>query len=332
MMKAVVATEYGSADVMQLKTVEKPTAKAGEILIKNHATYVGFGDVMARNFKNVKPHEFNMPAIFYWLSFLEFGFSKPKRQILGGAVSGIVESVGEGVTDYKAGDGVYAYLGSNFGGNAEYVAVAEKSTVAHKPANMTHEESAVIPYGFVMAYNLLKKMNIQAGQKVLINGASGSIGSAALQLAKHYGAEVTGVCGTKRVAMVKALGADHVIDYTKTDFTQTGEKYDIIFDILGKCSFGKAKKALKADGRIYYASFKMKQVWQMLISSRFGRKKAICILAGGAQNDLVVARELTEKGKIKVIIDRCFPLAQAADAHRYFEGGNKTADIVVTVV
>lgn len=331
MMKAAVATEYGSADVIGLKTVAKPTPKENELLVKIHATSVSFGDVMARNFGNVKPSQFNMPAFFWLMALLDFGVKKPKRHILGAEFSGTVAAVGGGVTRFKVGDEVFGYLGAAFGGYAEYVAVKEDSPVAHKPANLSHEQAGTLAGGFVTAFNLLKKMNIQAGQKVLINGASGSIGAAALQLAKHYGAEVTGVCGTKRMEMVKALGADHVIDYTKTDFTQMGEKYDIIFDVLGKCAFGKAKKALKDDGRLYYASFKMRQVFQMLVSSRFGRKKAICILAMGGQDDLIVARELAEQGKLKAIVDRSYPLAQVTDAHRYYEGGNRSGNVAVLV-
>jgi NADPH:quinone reductase-like Zn-dependent oxidoreductase len=217
------------------------------------------------------------------------------------------------------------------GANAEYLCMPENGLVAIKPANMTFEEAAVVPYGAITALNLLRKVNIQRGQKVLINGASGGIGSAAVQLAKHYGAEVTGVCATPRVEFVKALGADKVIDYTKEDFTQNGETYDLIFDIMGKSSFSRCKNSLKPNGRYLLASFKMKQLFQMLWTSIVGDKKVICALSSESPKDLVFIKELVEAGKIKSIIDRCYPWEQIADAHRYVEGGHKRGNVVVTV-
>ena len=203
--------------------------------------------------------------------------------------------------------------------------------VAIKPANMTYEEAATVPGGALTALNLLRKVNIQRGQKVLINGASGGIGSAAVQLAKYFGAEVTGVCGTPRLEFVKSLGADKVIDYTKEDFTQNGETYDLIFDILGKSSFSRCKSSLKQNGRYLLASFKMKQLFQMLWTSMIGSKKVICALSGEKTEDLLFIKELIEAGKIKSVIDRRYPLEQTAEAHRYVETGHKKGNVVITV-
>jgi NADPH:quinone reductase-like Zn-dependent oxidoreductase len=206
----------------------------------------------------------------------------------------------------------------------------EKGSVALKPANMTYEEAAAVPFGAMMALNLLKKVTVHSGQKVLINGASGGIGSYVVQLARHYGAEVTGVCSTPRLELVKALGADHVIDYTQEDFTENGETYDLIVDILGRSSFSRCKNSLTENGRYLLVSFKMKQLFQMLRTSMAGRKKVICVLLSDSSEDLTVIKELVEAGKIKSVIDRTYPLEQAADAHRYVEAGNKKGHVVIT--
>jgi NADPH:quinone reductase-like Zn-dependent oxidoreductase len=217
------------------------------------------------------------------------------------------------------------------GAYAEYLSMPENGCVAIKPANMTYEEAAVVPYGAIMALNLLRKVNIQPGQKVLVNGASGGIGSAAVQLARYFGAEVTGVCGTPRLEFVKSLGADKVIDYTKEDFTQSGETYDLIFDVLGKGSFSRCKRSLKPNGRYLLASFKMKQLFQMLWTSMIGSQKVICAIAPGSTADLLSVKELIEAGKIKAIIDRRYRLEQTAEAHRYVEEGHKKGNVVITV-
>ncbi|MEO8608218.1 MAG: NAD(P)-dependent alcohol dehydrogenase [Chloroflexota bacterium] len=330
-MKAVVFTEYGSPDVLKLKEVAQPTPKDNEILIRIHATPVNIGDLWARNFSAISPSTFSMPAPLWLPARLAMGFSKPKRQVLGSEFAGDIEAVGQAVTRFKVGDPVFGYRAMNFGANAEYLCMPENGLVALKPANITYEEAAAIPYGALTALNLLRKVGIQPGQKVLINGASGGIGSAAVQLAKYYGAEVTGVCATPRVALVKSLGADYVIDYTQEDFTQSGETYDLIFDIQGKRSFAECKRALKPDGHLLYASFKMKQVFQMLWTAQFGGQKVICALSGETKEDLLFVKELVESGKIKTIVDRCYPLEQAADAHRYIEAGHKQGSVILTV-
>ncbi len=331
-MKAAVFTEYGPPEVLHIAEVNKPTPGDNEILIRIHATSVGYGDVMVRDIKNMFPHKFHMPLFFWPGVRLYFGIRKPKRGVLGAVLAGEVESVGKDVTQFSEGDQVFAYVGQSMGAYAEYRCMPEDGCVATMPANMSYEEAAVVPYGAIMASTLLEKMNIQPGQKVLVNGASGSIGSAAVQLAKkHYGAEVTGVCGTPRQEFVKALGADHVIDYTNEDFTRNGETYDLIFDIYGKCSFSRAKGSLTPKGRILYCSFKMKHLLQMLRTKLFGGRRVICEFASDKAKDLLAVKELIEAGKIKAIIDRSFPLEQAAEAHRYVEDGYAKGHIVITV-
>ena len=331
-MKAIVYREYGSPEVLHLEEIAKPAPKANEVLIRNHATTVNFGDLMGRNYRAISPRQFNMLFLFWLLAKISFGINRPKNPILGSEFSGEVEAVGSAVTRFKPGDPVFGYLGETMGAYAEYFCVPENGVMAIKPANMTYEEAAVVPYGAIMALHLLRKVNLQPGQKVLINGASGGIGSAAVQIAKHFGAEVTGVCGTPRLEFVKSLGADHVIDYTVEDFTQNGETYDLIFDILGKSSFTRVKNSIKPNGILLYASFKMKQLVQMLWTSRSGSgKRVICSISPGSLEDLNSVKELMEAGKIKAIIDRCYPMEQAAQAHRYVEEGRKHGNVVITL-
>lgn len=330
-MKAIIATKYGAPDVLQLKEVAKPTPKDNEVLVKIHAVSINFGDLLVRNFNKVTPRNFSMPGILWIPTRLALGIRKPRQPIFGSEFSGVIESVGKDVTRFNAGDQVFGYRSMNMGANAEYLAVGENSLIAPKPDNMSYEEVATIPYGALTALNLLRKMDIKAGQKVLINGASGGIGSFAVQLAKSYGADVTGVCGTQRVDMVKALGADKVIDYTKEDFTQNGETYDLIFDVIRKSSFARVKNSLTQNGRYLLASFKMKQLFQMLWTSRFSKKKVVCAISGENLQDLLHIKDLIEDGTIKTVIDRCYPLEQTADAHRYIESGDKKGHVVVTV-
>jgi len=330
-MKAIVYTEYGSPDVLHLAEVAKPAPQENEVLIRIHATPVNFGDLMARNFKSVTPRKFSMP-IFFWLpSRMMFGWRKPKKNVLGSEFAGVVEAVGSAVTRFKPGDAVFGYRGPNMGAYAEYVCLPENGMLALKPANMTFEEVAAVPYGALTALSLLRKVNLQPGQKVLINGASGGIGSAAVQLAKHFGAEVTGVCSTPRLGFVKALGADKVIDYTQEDFTRNGETYDVIFDILGKSPFGRSKKSLKPTGVYLLASFKVKQLAQMLWTKVVGGPKVICALSSEKPEDLAYIKELIEAGQYKVIVDKRYRMEQAAEAHRYAEAGQKTGSVIIAV-
>jgi NADPH:quinone reductase-like Zn-dependent oxidoreductase len=330
-MKAVVCTEYGPPDVLQLKEVEKPTPKDNEVLIRIYATSVQYGDIVARNFGNISPRKFPMGFLMWLISGVIFGFKKPKITILGAELAGEIEAIGKDVKLFREGDQVFAYPGQSMGANAEYLCMPEDGMLAIKPANMTYEAAAVVPYGALMALNLLRKVNIQPGQKVLVIGASGGIGSAAVQLAKsHFGAEVTGVCSTPRLELVKSLGADKVIDYTKEDFTQSGETYDVIFDnSLGKSSFSHCKGSLKQNGRFLRVSFGLSRLLWTKIK---GSKKEICALVTDVKvEDLIFVKELVEAGKIKAVIDRRFPLEEVAEAHRYVENGHKKGHIVITV-
>jgi NADPH:quinone reductase-like Zn-dependent oxidoreductase len=252
-------------------------------------------------------------------------------RILGSEFCGVVEATGNEVTRFKKGDQVFGYLGSKFGAYAEYLCIPENGTVAIKPGNMTFEEAGAVPYGAIIARNLLGKVKIQPGQKVLVNGASGGIGSAMVQLAKYYGAEVTGVCGTPRLEYVRALGVDSVIDYNTEDFTQSGKTYDLIIDILGKSSFSSCKKALTPNGVYMLASFKMKPVFQMMWTSLFGSQKVICAFSSESASDLIFVKELAEAGKYKSINDRSFPMEQASEAHRYAESGQKKGNVIIAM-
>jgi NADPH:quinone reductase-like Zn-dependent oxidoreductase len=330
-MKAVVYTEYGSPNVLQLKEVEKPVPSDNEILVRVYATSVNVGDLWARNFKELTPSKFTMPLPLWLPSKIYFGFTKPRVNILGSEFAGEVEAAGKEAKRFKPGDQVFGYRGQRMGAYAEYLCIPEDGLVATKPANMTYEEAAAVPYGALTALSLLRKANIQPGQKVLINGASGNIGAASVQLAKYFGAEVTGVCGTPRLEFVRALGADKVIDYSREDFTKNGEAYDLIFDILGKSSFSGCQNSLKPNGIYLLASFKTKQLFQMLRTSRTAGKKVICALSSENPKDLVFIKELVEAGKIKSIVDRCYPLEQTAEAHRYVEKGCKMGSVIITI-
>jgi NADPH:quinone reductase-like Zn-dependent oxidoreductase len=332
-MKAIVSTEYGPPEVLKLKEIDKPQIEDNEILIRVHATTVTFGEIAARNFpKIMSPRKFTMPLILWLPSRIMFGIRKPKNKILGAEFSGEIEAIGKGSRQFKVGDQVFGYRGPSFGAYAEYLCMSEEGIVSKKPINMTYEEAAGVPYGALTALTLLRKVDIKPGQKVLINGASGGIGSYAVQLVKHYGAEVTGVCSTTKIEYVKSLGADHAIDYMKEDFTKNGETYDVIFDILRKTSFSRCKKSLTKDGIYLLASFKLRQILQMIGTKIVGSKKVICALSIESPKDLVHIKELIEDGKIKSIIDRRYPLEQIVEAHKYVENGHKKGNVVITVL
>jgi len=327
-MKAIVYTEYGPPDVLQLKEVEKPAPKDNEMLIRVNAILVSFGQVIARDF-TFSPRDFWMPLLRWPLARRVFGFSKPRHNILGSELAGEVESVGKDVQSFKPGDAVFGFSASHKA-NAEYVCMPEDGVVAMKPANMTFEEAAAVPHGALTALHFMRKANIQSGEKVLINGASGGIGQFAVQLAKNFGAEVTGVCSTTKLELVQSLGADKVIDYTKEDFTQNGQTYDVVFDTARVTSFSKCKSSLKENGRYLLAVFGTRELFQMLWTSMAGSQKVICAGAPIKKEDLLYVKELIEAGKLRVVIDRTYPLEQMADAHRYVESGDKKGYVVVT--
>jgi NADPH:quinone reductase-like Zn-dependent oxidoreductase len=331
MMKAIVYSEYGAPEVLRLKDVEKPTPKDNEIQVRVRATSITVGDLWARNFKAISPREFSMPFPLWLPSRMFFGISKPRISVLGSEFAGVVESVGKDVKKFKKGDAVFGYRGQIMGANAEFLCISENGMVTHKPVNISHEEAATVPYGALTALSLLRKVNVQAGQNVLVIGASGSIGSAAVQLAKHFGAKVTGVCSTAGLDFVKSLGADKVIDYTKEDFTQNGETYDLIFDVTRKSSFSRCGNSLKPKGIYLLASFKMKQLFQMLQTARSGGRQVVCALSSEKIKDLDFIKELVEAGKFKSIIDKRYPLEQMAEAHRYAEAGGKRGNVVITI-
>ena len=324
-MKAIVCTKYGSPDVLELREVEKPTPKDNEVLIKVHATTVTTEDPLFRKGNN-------------FAARLYTGLIRPRNPIPGAEVAGEIEAAGKNVKQFKEGDQVYGLSPVSFGANAEYLCLPEEGALAIKPANMTYEEAAAFPSGALTALPFLRDTgNIQSGQKILITGASGSVGTAAVQLAKYFGAEVTGVCSTANLELVKSLGADQVIDYTKKDFTQTGQTYDIVFDVAGKSSFSRCKGALKQRGFYLRTVPTLAIFLQMLWTSKIGSQKAIITFTGARPpsemtKDLIFLKELIEAGKIKSVIDRRYPLEQIAEAHGYVEKGHKKGNVVITVV
>jgi NADPH:quinone reductase-like Zn-dependent oxidoreductase len=322
-MKAIVCTKYGPPDVLQLKEVEKPTPKDNEILVRIYATTVFAGDCEMRGLK--------FPILLRLLMRIGFGIRGPRKKILGQELAGEIEAVGKDVKRFKKGDQVFGTPGFGLGANAEYKCLPEDGLVAIKPANMTYEEAAAVPVGGLEALHYLRKGNIQSGQKVLINGAGGSIGTYAVQLAKYFGAEVTGVDSTGKLDMLRSIGADQVIDYTQEDFTKSGETYDVIFDVVGKSSFSHSERSLKGKGIYLSANPGVSQMLRGPRTSKIGSKKAIF---GGTiyrTEDLVFLKDLIEAGNIKSVIDRRYPLEQTAEAHRYVETGHKKGHVVITV-
>jgi NADPH:quinone reductase-like Zn-dependent oxidoreductase len=319
-MKAIVYTKYGMPDVLQLNEVVKPTIKNNEVLIKVNATTVTSGDCRMRKADPFAVRFFN-------------GLTGPKKiTILGNELAGEIEAVGKEVKLFKKGDQIFGQAGLSLGAHAEYICLPEDGTLAIKPANLSYEEAATIPFGGNTALHFLTKGNIRSGQNVLIYGASGSLGTAAIQLAKYFGAEVTGVCSTANVELVKSLGADKVIDYTREDFTKNGLIYDIIFDTTGKSPFSGCVKSLKQKG-IYLRAVHMtlSSVIRGFWTSMTSNKKVIGGVATERKENLLFLKELIEAGKYKPVIDRRYPFDQIADAHGYVDKGHKKGNVAITV-
>jgi NADPH:quinone reductase-like Zn-dependent oxidoreductase len=323
-LKAIVYTKYGPPEVLQLTEVEKPTPRDNEVLIRIDATTVTKYDCWVRSFKAST----RFLALLFGMSF---GLIRPKNPILGTELAGEVEAVGKDAKLFRKGDQVFGYPGMTMGAYAEYICLPEDGVLAKKPANMTIEEAAAVQQGALTALFFLRKGNIQSRQKVLVFGASGGVGLFAVQLAKYFGAEVTGVCSTTKLELVKSMGADKVIDYTKEDFAKRGQTYDIIFDTVGKSPFSGSERSLKKKGFYLFATYGLPRLFRILRLNLTTSKKAISPLLKETTEDLIFLRELIEAGKLKAVIDRRYPLEQAAEAHRYVESGHKKGNVVITV-
>lgn len=323
-MKAMVWTAYGPPDVLQLQEVAKPVPKANELLIKIHAATVTLGDCEMRTLKI--PTLYRLPMRFY------VGFRKPQRiTILGQELAGTIEAVGQNVTRFKPGDQVFAATLFRFGAYVEYTCLPETYPIALKPANISFAEAATIPTGGINGLHFVRKANLQPGERLLINGAGGSIGTYAVQIAKAMGAHVTAVDSPKKVDMLTTIGADRVIDYTQEDFTQNGETYDAIIDIVGKSSFTRSIRSLKPNGRYVLGNPTLPGMIRGVWTSRRTDKKVIAAMADYKPEDLGFLKEQMAAGELKAVIDRCYPLAQAAEAHRYVDTGQKVGNVVITV-
>jgi len=323
-MKAIIWTNYGPPEVLKLREVEKPTPKDNEIMLKVHAATVTMGDCEMRSLRF-------SPALAF-LMRLANGFKKPKRfTILGQDVAGEIEEVGKDVTLFKKGDQIFGSTGFNMGAYAEYLCLPEDSIITTKPTNMTFGEAAAVPLGGLNALIFLKKANLQHGQKVLINGAGGSIGTFAVQIAKSYGASVTGVDSTDKLEVLRSIGIDQVVDYTHDDFTESGETYDVIFDVVRKSSFSGSIKSLTKKGVYLQTNHGMLRRIRGRWISMKSSKKVISGTINETTEDLVYLKELIETGKIKSVIDRTYPLEKTAEAHEYVETGRKKGNVVIKI-
>jgi NADPH:quinone reductase-like Zn-dependent oxidoreductase len=323
-MQAIVYTKYGPPDVLQLKEVAKPTPKDNEVLIKIYATTVNRTDCATIR---AKP----------FFARLLTGMFKPKKQIPGTEFAGKIEAVGKNVKSFEVGDKVFGFDDNGSGPHAQYMTISEDEALTTIPANITYEQAAASTEGAHYAYNFIKKVNIESGQKILVNGATGAIGSAAVQLLKYFGVNVTAVCNTKNIELVKSLGANKVIDYTTEDFTKDEEKYDFVFDTVDKSSFAKCKPLLKPGG-VYISSdlgYMAQNVFLPLITPiikpMIGNKKTIFPIPTDTRGSILLVKKLIEEGKFKAVIDRKYPLEQIVEAYKYVEKGQKTGNVVITV-
>ena len=317
-MKAAVYMQYGPPDVLQIRDVPKPVPKENEMLLRIKATAVNSGDIRLR-----KADPF---AVRFF-----FGLMKPKINILGSVFSGEVETVGSQVKHFKAGDQVFGHTNMRFGAFAEYICLSEDGSLALKPALISHEEAAAIPFGGVTALHFIRKAMIKPGQKVLISGASGAVGTAAVQLAKSFGAIVTAVCSTANIDLVKSIGADNAIDYTKEDFTQNGEIYELIFDTVNTIPVSRSLRSLAKNGIMILSAAGMAEMLQGLWVSKTSNKKVLTGVISHKAADIIFLKELIEAGKYKAVIDRVYPLEQIAAAHAYVEGGHKKGNVIINL-
>ena len=323
-MKAVVYTKYGSPYVLQLKEVDKPIPKTDEVLIKVYAAEATKTDCELRSF--------NFPVKWFWLPLrIAKGPIKTKKQILGGYFAGEVESVGKDVSKFKKGDQVFGTTNLRFGAYGEYVCLPANYTLAPKPYNLSFEEAAAVPLGGLNALHFLKKANIQNGEKVLVNGAGGSIGTFGVQIAKAIGTEVTAVDSTIKEEMLRRIGADHFFDYTKEDFTKSGQTYDVIFYMVAKSSYSGCIKALNPKGRYLMANPRISDMLKSVLTSKFTDKTAIFVFAGEKEEELLALKEMIEEGKIKSIIDKIYSIEQTAEAHLRVETEQRLGPVVISV-
>jgi NADPH:quinone reductase-like Zn-dependent oxidoreductase len=325
-MKAVICSKYGPPESLHIKEVEKPVPKNNEILVKVYASAVTAADCRVRGF--------NVPPSYWFLARLALGLTKPRKPILGMDFAGEVEVIGEVVKKYKVGDMVYGLMGDRFGGYAQYLCLSEDWKgvgMALKPDSLSFEEAAAIPFGGLTALYFLRESKIQEGQKILINGASGSVGAYAVQLAKFYGAYVTAVCSAGKIEMVKGLGADKVIDYNNNDFTKLGEIYDVVFDVAGKASISDCIKILKKNGTLLHAVASPAVTLKMKWASMTSKRKMVGGGPDPSTEDLMFLNKLIEQGTINPIIDRSYPMEQIIEAHRYVESGAKKGNVVISI-
>ncbi|MBM3841267.1 MAG: NAD(P)-dependent alcohol dehydrogenase [Verrucomicrobia bacterium] len=322
-MRAIVYEKYGPPEVLQLKEVEKPTPKDNEVLIRTQVATVTSGDWRVRSL--------NVPFGFGLIMRLVFGISRPKQPILGSELAGVIETVGKDVSKFKVGDLVFAFSDAAMGCHAEYKCMAEDGAVVPKPSSLTFEEAAALSFGGTTALDFLRRAKLQSGESVLVNGASGAVGTAAVQLAKHFGAIVTGVCSSANVELVRSLGATHVIDYTQQDFTRNGETYDVIVDTVGTAPFSRSKASLKEGGRLLMVLAELPEMLRAPWVSMTSSKKVIAGPATVRVEDLRFLAGLAEAGAFKPVIDRRYTFEQIAEAHRYVDTGRKKGNVIITL-
>ena len=323
-MKAIVYTKYGAPDVLQVKEIEKPNPKDNEVLIQIHAAEATKADCELRSF--------NFPVKWFWLPLrIMMGITKPKRQVLGGYFAGEVESVGKDVSKFRRGDQVFGSAGLRMGAYGDFVCLPASYTIVPKPHNMSFEEAAAVPLGGLNALHFLRKAKIQDGDKVLVNGAGGSIGTFGVQIAKAMGAEVTAVDSTIKEEMLRRIGADHFFDYTTEDFTKSGETYDVIFDMVAQSSYSACVKSLNPKGRYLMGNPRVSDMLRSVLTSTFTDKSAIFSFAGEKEEELLALKEMIETGKIKPIVDNIYSIDQAAEAHRRVETEQRLGIVVISV-